>query len=137
VHSPFGLSLSRHPKQPVAALASDRGAYPRQPRRRSRCTTLAAFIRHRRRRCSTQTTALASLDVLLRSQPFGRFDAVLVIGGHRLSLRRMIGAVVSSMLQEVFSTNPPQYWQFCIGLVPGRDRAGRPRPHALARALSG
>jgi branched-chain amino acid transport system permease protein len=40
-----------------------------------------------------------------------------VIGGTGYLYGGLIGAVVFRMLQEVFSTITPQYWQFWIGLV--------------------
>jgi branched-chain amino acid transport system permease protein len=40
-----------------------------------------------------------------------------VIGGTGYLYGGLIGAVVFKMLQEVFSTITPQYWQFWIGLV--------------------
>jgi branched-chain amino acid transport system permease protein len=55
---------------------------------------------------------------------------VLVIGGTGYLYGGLIGAVAFKMLQEVFSTITPQYWQFWIGLVlvlivlVGRDRFG-------------
>jgi len=42
---------------------------------------------------------------------------VLVIGGTGYLYGGLIGAVVFRMLQEIFSTITPQYWQFWIGLV--------------------
>ena len=42
---------------------------------------------------------------------------VLVIGGTGYLYGGLIGAVVFKMLQELFSTITPQYWQFWIGLV--------------------
>jgi len=42
---------------------------------------------------------------------------VLVIGGTGYLYGGLIGAIVFRMLQEVFSTITPQYWQFWIGLV--------------------
>jgi branched-chain amino acid transport system permease protein len=42
---------------------------------------------------------------------------VLVIGGTGYLYGGLIGAVVFRMLQEVFSSITPQYWQFWIGLV--------------------
>jgi branched-chain amino acid transport system permease protein len=41
----------------------------------------------------------------------------LVIGGTGYLYGGLIGAVVFRMLQEIFSTITPQYWQFWIGLV--------------------
>ena len=57
---------------------------------------------------------------------------VLVIGGTGYLYGGLIGAVVFRMLQEVFSTITPQYWQFWIGARAGRDRAGRPRRGCIA-----
>ena len=42
---------------------------------------------------------------------------VLVIGGTGYLYGGLIGAVIFKMLQEVFLTITPQYWQFWIGLV--------------------
>jgi branched-chain amino acid transport system permease protein len=42
---------------------------------------------------------------------------VLVIGGTGYLYGGLIGAVVFKMLQELFSSLTPQYWQFWIGLV--------------------
>jgi branched-chain amino acid transport system permease protein len=42
---------------------------------------------------------------------------VLVLGGTGYLYGGLIGAVVFRMLQEVFSSITPQYWQFWIGLV--------------------
>jgi branched-chain amino acid transport system permease protein len=77
----------------------------------------------------TQTTALASLDVFSFERS-ADLMLVLVIGGAGYLYGGLIGAVVFRMLQEVFSTITPQYWQFWIGLVLvlivliGRDRIG-------------
>jgi branched-chain amino acid transport system permease protein len=64
----------------------------------------------------TQTTALASLDVFSFERS-ADLMLVLVIGGTGYLYGGLIGAVVFKMLQEVFSTITPQYWQFWIGLV--------------------
>jgi branched-chain amino acid transport system permease protein len=56
---------------------------------------------------------------------------VLVIGGTGYLYGGLIGAVIFKLLQELFSTLTPQYWQFWIGLVLvvivllGRDRMQR------------
>ena len=42
---------------------------------------------------------------------------VLVLGGTGYLYGGLIGAVVFKLLQEVFSSITPQYWQFWIGLV--------------------
>ena len=64
----------------------------------------------------TQTTALASLDVFSFERS-ADLMLVLVIGGTGYLYGGLIGAVVFRMLQEVFSSITPQYWQFWIGLV--------------------
>ena len=56
---------------------------------------------------------------------------VLVIGGTGYLYGGLIGAMLFSMLQDLFSTITPQYWQFWIGLVlvvivlVGRERLHR------------
>ena len=71
---------------------------------------------------------------------------VLVIGGTGYLYGGLIGAVVFRMLQEVFSTITPQYWQFWIGLVlvvivmVGRQRMHRwvlLLPNLVIRQLAG
>jgi branched-chain amino acid transport system permease protein len=71
---------------------------------------------------------------------------VLVIGGTGYLYGGLIGAVVFRMLQEVFSTITPQYWQFWIGLVlvvivmVGRQRLHRWvlfLPNLVIRQLAG
>jgi branched-chain amino acid transport system permease protein len=42
---------------------------------------------------------------------------VLVLGGTGYLYGGLIGAVVFRMLEQVFSSITPQYWQFWIGLV--------------------
>ena len=64
----------------------------------------------------TQSTQLASLDVFSFERS-ADLMLVLVIGGTGYLYGGLIGAVVFRMLQEVFSTITPQYWQFWIGLV--------------------
>src|SRR6266480_2204757 len=91
VNSPFGLSL--------------RAIY-----------TVAAFYAGIAGALFTQTTALASLDVFAFEKS-ADLMLVLVIGGTGYLYGGLIGAVVFRMLQEVFSTITPQYWQFWIGLV--------------------
>ena len=55
---------------------------------------------------------------------------VLVIGGTGYLYGGLIGAVVFRMLQEIFSSITPQYWQFWIGLVlVAIVLIGRPRLH--------
>jgi branched-chain amino acid transport system permease protein len=71
---------------------------------------------------------------------------VLVIGGAGYLYGGLIGAVVFRMLQEVFSTITPQYWQFWIGLVlvvivlVGRQRVHRWAlwvPNLIIRRIGG
>ena len=71
---------------------------------------------------------------------------VLVIGGTGYLYGGLIGALVFRMLQEVFSTITPQYWQFWIGLVlvivvlVGRQRLHRWAlwlPNLLIRMFAG
>jgi branched-chain amino acid transport system permease protein len=64
----------------------------------------------------TQTTALASLDVFAFERS-ADLMLMLVIGGAGYLYGGLIGAVVFKILQELFSTITPQYWQFWIGLV--------------------
>ena len=64
----------------------------------------------------TQTTAIASLDVFAFERS-ADLMLVLVIGGTGYLYGGLIGAVLFRMLQELFSTITPQYWQFWIGLV--------------------
>ena len=61
-------------------------------------------------------TAIASLDVFAFERS-ADLMLVLVIGGTGYLYGGLIGAVVFRMLQELFSTITPQYWQFWIGLV--------------------
>ena len=77
---------------------------------------LAAFYAGIAGALFTQTTALASLDVFSFERS-ADLMLVLVIGGTGYLYGGLIGAVVFRMLQEVFSTITPQYWQFWIGLV--------------------
>ena len=63
---------------------------------------------------------------------------VLVIGGTGYLYGGLIGALVFRMLQELFSTITPQYWQFWIGLVlVVIVLVGRERLHRWARAVTG
>ena len=94
VHSPFGLSLRAIRNNPLRAAAI---GIPVN-RRLIAIYTLAACYAGIAGALFTQTTAL-------------------VIGGTGYLYGGLIGAVVFRMLQEVFSTITPQYWQFWIGLV--------------------
>src|SRR5580693_6208222 len=112
VHSPFGLSLRAIRNNPLRASAI---GIPVN-RRLIAIYTLAAFYAGIAGALFTQTTALASLDVFALERSADLMLA-LVIGGTGYLYGGLIGAVVFRMLQEVFSTITPQYWQFWIGLV--------------------
>jgi branched-chain amino acid transport system permease protein len=112
VHSPFGLSLRAIRNNPLRAAAI---GIPVN-RRLIAIYTLAAFYAGIAGALFTQTTALASLDVFSFERS-ADLMLVLVIGGTGYLYGGLIGAVVFRLLQEVFSTITPQYWQFWIGLV--------------------
>jgi len=112
VHSPFGLSLRAIRNNPLRAAAI---GIPVN-RRLIAIYTVAAFYAGIAGALFTQTTALASLDVFAFERS-ADLMLVLVIGGTGYLYGGLIGAVVFKMLQEVFSTITPQYWQFWIGLV--------------------
>jgi branched-chain amino acid transport system permease protein len=112
VHSPFGLSLRAIRNNPLRAAAI---GIPVN-RRLVAIYTLAAFYAGIAGALFTQTTALASLDVFSFERS-ADLMLVLVIGGTGYLYGGLIGAVVFRMLQEVFSSITPQYWQFWIGLV--------------------
>ena len=112
VHSPFGLSLRAIQRQPLRAAAI---GIPVN-RRLIAVYTLAAVYAGIAGALLAQTTAFASLDVL-SFQRSADLMLVLVIGGTGYLYGGLIGAVVFKMLQDVFSTITPQYWQFWLGLV--------------------
>ncbi|MCK1681031.1 branched-chain amino acid ABC transporter permease [Bradyrhizobium sp. 147] len=112
VHSPFGLSLRAIKNNPLRAAAI---GIPVN-RRLIAIYTLAAFYAGIAGALFTQTTAIASLDVFAFERS-ADLMLVLVIGGTGYLYGGLIGAVVFRMLQELFSTITPQYWQFWIGLV--------------------
>lgn len=112
VNSPFGLSLRAIRNNPLRAAAI---GIPVN-RRLVAVYTLAAFYAGIAGALFTQTTALASLDVFSFERS-ADLMLVLVIGGTGYLYGGLIGALVFKMLQEVFSTLTPQYWQFWIGLV--------------------
>ncbi|WP_314955365.1 branched-chain amino acid ABC transporter permease [Bradyrhizobium cosmicum] len=112
VHSPFGLSLRAIKNNPLRAAAI---GVPVN-RRLIAIYTLAAFYAGIAGALFTQTTAIASLDVFAFERS-ADLMLVLVIGGTGYLYGGLIGAVVFRMLQELFSTITPQYWQFWIGLV--------------------
>jgi branched-chain amino acid transport system permease protein len=120
MHSPFGLSLRAIRNNPLRAAAI---GIPVN-RRLIAVYTLAAFSFER------------SADLLL----------VLILGGTGYLYGGLIGAVLFRLLQEVFSSITPQYWQFWIGLVlvvivlTGRERLHRWTlwlPNLLIRQLGG
>lgn len=112
VHSPFGLSLRAIRNNPLRAAAI---GIPVN-KRLIAIYTIAAFYAGIAGALFTQSTALASLDVFAFERS-ADLMLVLVIGGTGYLYGGLIGAVVFRMLQEVFSTITPQYWQFWIGLV--------------------
>jgi branched-chain amino acid transport system permease protein len=112
VHSPFGLSLRAIRNNPLRASAI---GIPVN-RRLIAVYTLAAFYAGIAGALFTQTTALASVDGFSFERS-ADLMLVLVIGGTGYLYGGLIGAVVFKMLQEVFSSITPQYWQFWIGLV--------------------
>src|SRR2546430_9165136 len=128
VHSPFGLSLRAIRNNPLRAAAV---GIPVN-RRLIAIYTLAACYAGFAGALFTQTTALASLDVFSFERS-ADLMLVLVIGGTGYLYGGLIGAVVFRMLQEVFSTITPQYWQVWIGLVVVVVRlVGRARLHCWA-----
>jgi branched-chain amino acid transport system permease protein len=112
VHSPFGLSLRAIRNNPLRAAAI---GVPVN-RRLIAIYTVAAFYAGIAGALFTQTTALAALDVFSFERS-ADLMLVLVIGGTGYLYGGLIGAVVFRMLQEIFSTITPQYWQFWIGAV--------------------
>src|ERR1700755_2234580 len=112
VHSPFGLSWRAIRNNPLRAAAI---GIPVN-RRLIAIYTVAAFYAGIAGALFTQTTALASLDVFSFERS-ADLMLVLVIGGTGYLYGGLIGAVVFRMLQEIFSSITPQYWQFWIGLV--------------------
>src|ERR1700710_2716908 len=112
VHSPYGLSLRAIRNNPLRAAAIGIPV----DKRLIAVYALAAFYAGIAGALFTQTTAIASLDVFAFERSADLL-LVLVIGGTGYLYGGLIGAVVFRMLQEVFSTLTPQYWQFWIGLV--------------------
>src|SRR5258707_6152752 len=141
VHSPLGLSLRAIRNNPLPSAAI---GIPVN-RRLIAIYTLAAFYAGIAGALFTQTTALASLDVFSFERS-ADLMLVLVIGGTGYLYGGLIGAVGFRMLQEVFSTITPQYWQFSMRLVlvvvvlAGRARMHRWAlwlPNLVIRAFSG
>jgi len=141
VHSPFGLSLRAIRNNPLRAAAI---GIPVN-KRLIAIYTIAAFYAGIAGALFTQSTQLASLDVFAFERS-ADLMLVLVIGGTGYLYGGLIGAVVFRMLQEVFSTITPQYWQFWIGLVlvvivmVGRQRMHRWvlfLPNLVIRQLAG
>ncbi|HEY4204915.1 MAG TPA: branched-chain amino acid ABC transporter permease [Xanthobacteraceae bacterium] len=126
VNSPFGLSLRAIRNNPLRAAAV---GIPVN-RRLIAIYTISAFYAGIAGALFTQSTALASLDVFSFERSADLL-LVLVIGGTGYLYGGLIGAVVFRILQDVFSSWTPQFWQFWIGLVLvlivliGRDRMYR------------
>ena len=126
VHSPFGLSLRAIRNNPLRAAAI---GIPVN-RRLIAIYTIAAFYAGVAGALSTQSTALASLDVFSFDRSADLL-LVLVIGGTGYLYGGLIGAVAFKLLQDALATWTPQYWQFWIGLILvilvliGRERLNR------------
>jgi branched-chain amino acid transport system permease protein len=112
VNSPFGLSVRAIRNNPLRASAI---GIPVN-RRLIAIYTLAAFYAGVAGALSTQTTALASLDGFAFERS-ADLMLVVIIGGTGYLYGGLIGAVIFKLLQELFSTITPQYWQFWIGAV--------------------
>ena len=112
VHSPFGLSLRAIRNNPLRSAAI---GIPVN-RRLIAIYTIAAFYAGIAGALSTQTSAIASLDVLSFERSADLL-LVLVLGGSGYLYGGLIGAIAFKLLHEVFSSITPQYWQFWIGLV--------------------
>jgi branched-chain amino acid transport system permease protein len=112
VNSPFGLSLRAIRNNPLRAAAI---GIPVN-RRLIAIYTIAAFYAGLAGALSTQSTALASLDVFSFERSADLL-LVLVIGGTGYLYGGLIGAVVFKLLQDVLASWTPQYWQFWIGLI--------------------
>ena len=141
VHSPFGLSLRAIRNNPLRAAAI---GIPVN-RRLIGVYALAAFYAGVAGALFAQTSALASLDVFSFERS-ADLMLVLVLGGTGYLYGGLIGALLFRMLQELFSTLTPQYWQFWIGLVlvvivlVGRQRLHRAvlwLPNLVIRQLAG
>jgi branched-chain amino acid transport system permease protein len=126
IHSPFGMSLRAIKNNPLRAAAI--GVPVNQ--RIVAVYTLAAFYAGVAGALFTQTTALASPDVFSFERSADLL-LVLVLGGTGYLYGGLVGAVAFKVLQELFSTLTPQFWQFWIGLVlvivvmVGRERIAR------------
>ena len=112
VHSPFGLSLRAIRNNPLRAAAI---GIPVN-RRLVAIYAISAFYAGVAGALFTQTTALASLDVFSFERSADLL-LVLVIGGTGYLYGGLVGAVIFRLLQDVFSSWTPQFWQFWIGLV--------------------
>jgi branched-chain amino acid transport system permease protein len=112
VHSPFGLSLRAIKNNPLRAAAI---GIPVN-RRLIAIYTVAAFYAGIAGALFTQTTQITTLDVFAFERSADLL-LVLIIGGTGYLYGGLIGAVVFRMLQELFSTITPEYWQFWVGLV--------------------
>ena len=112
VHSPFGLSLRAIRNNPLRAAAI---GIPVN-RRLVAIYAISAFYAGVAGALFTQTTALASLDVFSFERSADLL-LVLVIGGAGYLYGGLVGAVIFRLLQDVFSSWTPQFWQFWIGLV--------------------
>ena len=126
VHSPFGYGLQAIRDNPRRATAIGISSHVRL----AAVYTLAAAYAGVAGALLAQTTGFASLDVY----DFHRSAdvlLVLVIGGVGWLYGGLIGAILFTLMHDVFSGITPQYWQFWIGLLlivlvlVGRERIGR------------
>lgn len=137
VNSPFGLSVRAVRDNPLRASAI---GIPVN-RRLIAIYTVAAFYAGVAGALSTQTTALASLDVFAFDRSADLL-LVLVLGGVGYLYGGLLGAVTFKLLQDVLAAWTPQYWQFWIGLILvaivliGRERMHRAAAMLLRRASS-
>jgi branched-chain amino acid transport system permease protein len=87
-----------------------------------------------------QTTAYVSLEVL-EFQRSADVLLALIIGGAGWLYGGLAGAIVFKILQDILSSNAPQFWMFWMGLflvvlaLVGRERLGGGMRRLLARVI--
>jgi branched-chain amino acid transport system permease protein len=112
VASPFGLSLRSIRDNPLRARAI---GIPVN-RRLVAIYTISAAYAGVAGALLAQTTQFVSLDVIAFHRSADVL-LVLVIGGVGYLYGGLIGAIVFKVLQDLFSSWTPQYWQFWLGLI--------------------
>lgn len=131
VNSPFGMSARAIRNNSLRAAAI---GIPVN-RRLIAIYTVAAFYAGVAGALSTQTTALASLDVFAFDRSADLL-LVLVMGGVGYLYGGLLGAVAFKLLQDVLASWTPQYWQFWIGVIlVVMVLIGRERPRRFAEWL--